>query len=119
MGQLQNYMALPTCNPWTSNTVRQSQQVAACNERSARAAGQELEDVTFLLTVLDSLQRLAVKGATGFQNLSAYIRCDGEANAHNAYVQLNELSAPIQANSTELKQLILWQLANPMCSLGA
>ena len=112
-------MALPTCNPWTSNTVRDSQQIAACKEKSARAGGQELQDVTFLLTVLDSLQRLAVIGAEGFQNLSGYNQCDGEANAHNAYVQLNELSPPIQANSAELKQLILWQLANPMCLLNA
>lgn len=83
------------------------------------AGSQELPEITFLLTVLDSLQRLAVVSAAGFQNLSALERCDNEANAHNAYVQLNETSAPIKANAAELKQIILWQLANPLCALSA
>jgi hypothetical protein len=112
-------MALPTCNPWTNNTIRDSDQVAACKERSALAGSQELQDVTFLLTVLDSLQRLAVVSAEGFENLSAYEMCDAEVNAHEAYVKINTLSPPIQANSAELKQMILWQLANPLCLLNA
>lgn len=45
--------------------------------------------------------------------------CDSENNAHSAYVQINGISAPIQANSAELKQMILWQLANPLCALNA
>jgi len=112
-------MALPTCNPWTSNTIRDTDQVAACKERSARASFQELPDVTFLLAVLDSLQRLAVAGAECFENLDAFEMCDSEANAHDAYVRIHEISPPIQANAAELKQLILWQLANPLCALGA
>jgi len=112
-------MPLPNCNPWISNTVRFSDQQAACKERSAQASANELPDVTFLLTVLDALQRLAVDGVAGFELLDAYNQCDGEANSHNAYAQLITLSAPVQSNKAELKQMILWQLANPLCANNA
>jgi hypothetical protein len=108
-------MPLPSCNPWASNTVRFSDQIAACRETSSRALETELHEVTFLLTVIDALERRA-KGATGtFQPLTAYNQCDGEANAKNAFCSLNFLSPPFQADKSELKQIILWQLANGLC----
>lgn len=112
-------MPLPDCDPWPANTVRFSQQQAACVEHSGRAGEQELPDVTAWLTVIDSLQRLAVDGVTGAQPLSEYRKCEGEANAHNAYVQLMALSPPIQANVAELKQVALWQLGNLLCGNNA
>lgn len=105
-------MALPATNPWPANTVRFSDQQAACRETSSRALDYELEDMTFLLTVIDALQRRAVGGTGTFQPLANYNACDGEANAHNAYCSLNFLSAPFQADKAELKQIILWQVAN-------
>lgn len=108
-------MPLPECNPWPANTVRFSDQQAACRERSSRALDHELQDITFLLTVIDALERKA-QGAPGtFRALTAYTNCEGEGNAKNAYCALNALSPPIQADAAELKQIILWQLANGLC----
>jgi hypothetical protein len=112
-------MPFPTCNPWISNTVRFSDQQAACLERSGRAMEYELLDPNFLLAVLDSLQRLAAKGTEGFRQLSDYTACDGEANAHNAQCAIQPLSPPMQFNDTEIKQIILWQLGNALCTLNA
>ncbi len=112
-------MALPNCNPWASNTVRDSDQQVACTERSGRADQYELEEATFFATVIDSLQRLAKASVSGWQPLSAYNACDGESNAHNAYCVLNPVSLPMQTITTEQKQIILWQLANALCANNA
>lgn len=112
-------MPLPVCNPWTSNTVRSSDQVAACKESSSAAAQWELLDPNFMLFVLDALQRLAVAGVEGFQNLSQYLVCDGEANASNLHCAGQFLTPPVQYNSAEIKQIIAWQLANALCANNA
>lgn len=112
-------MPLPTCNPWPANTVRFSDQLAACLGRSSGAGPNELPEETFLAVVLDSLQRLAARGVTGFQNLTQYQPCEGEANAHQAFAQFNFVSLPIQASATQLKQQILWQLGNALCGNSA
>lgn len=74
-------------------------------------------DMQFLLAVLDGFQRLAVAGVEGFQPLSAYTVCDGEANARNASCAIGNITPPFQANSAELKQIILWQLGNGLCAI--
>jgi len=112
-------MALPTCNPWASNTIRSSDQLAACRESTPRAGFYELEDLTFLALVLDALQRLAVAGVTGFSNLTNSTQCDVDENAHNAYCAANPISLPIQFNSAEIKALIEWQLGNALCANAA
>lgn len=112
-------MALPTCNPWTSNTARFSNQQVACRETSARAANFELLGPNFLLGVIDALQRLGVGGVEGFQLLDAYNPCDGEANASNAQCALRNLTPPFQYNEAEAKQIILWQLGNALCANNA
>jgi len=108
-------MALPSCNPWTSNTILTTDQVAACKENSARAADFELLDITFLLAVIDALERKAQGAAGTFLPLSSYTACDGEENARNADCALGDISPPFQANGAELKQIILWQLGNGLC----
>lgn len=112
-------MPLPTCNPWPANTVRFSDQISACLAKSAGAGPNELPEEVFLAVVLDSLQRLAVDGVAGFQNLNQYVVCEGEANAHQAFAQFNFVSLPIQASASQLKQQILWMLANPLCANSA
>lgn len=108
-------MPFPSCNPWTANTIRTSDQVAACRERSARAADHEMLDVPFLLAVIDALERKAAGAAGTFRALSLYIACEGEENARNAACAMANISPPFQANSAELKQIILWQLGNGLC----
>lgn len=108
-------MPLPSCNPWTANTVRFSDQQAACREKSARAADFEMLDTQFFLAVIDGFQRLAAAGVAGFQPLSAYLACEGEANAKNAQCAIGNLTPPVQVNTAELKQIILWQLGNGLC----
>lgn len=112
-------MALPSCNPWVSNTVRDSDQLAACREATPRAGQFELEDLTFLALVLDALQRLAVAGVEGFTNITQSNQCDVDENAHNAYCAVNAVSLPIQFNSAEIKALIEWQLGNALCNNNA
>lgn len=112
-------MALTCSNAWDDNTIRATAQLSACEQKSALAAMRELQEVTFLYAVLDALQRLAVNGAEGFVNLNTYDMCEAEQNARNASCALTTLSAPVQADATEIKQQILWMLANPLCTLGA
>lgn len=72
-------------------------------------------DMQFLFTVIDALERIA-QGADGtFQPLLSYNACDGEANAKNAQCAIGNLTPPFQADAAELKQIILWQLANGLC----
>lgn len=108
-----------SCNAFANNTVRQTDQISACLPKSALAATRELPEELFLYAVLDALQRLAVSDVTGFVNLSTYDMCDAEKNAANAYCALRELSAPIQAEATEIKQQILWLLGNALCTNNA
>lgn len=108
-------MPLPACNPWTSNTVRFSDQIAACRETSSRALDFEMLDVQFLLTVIDALERKAQGAAGTFLPLSGYTACTGELNAKNAQCAIGNLTPPFQADAAELKQIILWQLANGLC----
>lgn len=108
-----------TCNAFADNTVRQSDQISACLPKSALAATRELPEETFLLTVLDALQRLAVGGVEGFVNLNTYDMCEAETNANNASCALLPLSAPVQTDATEIKQQILWMLGNALCTNGA
>lgn len=110
-------MALPDCNPWPDNTVLTTDQVAACKETSSRAADHEMLEMQFLLAVIDALQRLAVADVDGFQPLSAYLVCEGEENARNAVCAMGNITPPFQANSAELKQIILWQLGNGLCAI--
>jgi hypothetical protein len=110
---------LPTCNPFPANTVPESSQLSACKPVSAMAAQWELLDSTFLATVLDALQRLAVAGVEGFENLSAYEVCDGDANASNAHCALQFVTLPVQFDPTNVKQQILWQLGNALCANNA
>lgn len=112
-------MPLPTCNPWTSNTVRFSDQQAACRERSGRADQYEMLNPNFMLAVLDAFQRLAVAGVTGFQPLANYLACEGEANAHNAQCAIQPISPPMQYTEAEIKQIILWQAGNALCANNA
>ncbi len=112
-------MALPSCNPWSSNTVRFTDQQAACLENSGRAAEYQLLGPNFHLAVLDALQRLAAAGVAGFSQLSLYTACDGEANAHNAQCAIDPISPPMQYNDAEIEQIILWQLGNALCVNGA
>lgn len=112
-------MAIPTCDPWGSNTIRQSDQIVACREVTPRAGQYALEQATFNALVLDALQRLSVKGVTGFTNLANAIECDLDANARAAYVQVNAVSLPVQTNTDEQQAYILWALANALCVLGA
>lgn len=112
-------MAIPTCNPWPANTIRQSDQITACRETTPRAGFYALEQATFNALVLDALQRLAVKGVTGFTNLANATRCDIDNNAHNAYVQVNPVSLPLQANTDEQQAYILWALGSALCVNGA
>lgn len=110
-------MPLPTCNPWGDNTVRFSQQQAACRESSARAEQFKLLLPQFLLAVIDANERLAQAGVDGFQPLSEYLACDGEANAKNAQCAVRDITPPFQANDNELMQIILWQLGNGLCAI--
>lgn len=112
-------MPLPTCDPWVNNTLRQSDQIAACRGNSGQADAYELPDETFLYTVIDALQRLAVDGVAGFSNLSQYIACEGETNARLAYARLVQTTLPIQASKSEAKQIILWQLGAALCANNA
>jgi len=112
-------MGQPTCNPWIANTIRQSDQLSARRQNSAKASTYELPDETFLAAVIDALQRLAVKGVTGFQNITTYNNCDGERTAHDANVQFMQVSLPIQTATTQQKQQILWQLASALCANAA
>ncbi len=108
-------MPTPSCDPWPANTVRFSAQQAACRETSSRALDFEMLDMQFLLTVIDALERRA-QGADGnFLPLTDYTACDGEANAKNAQCAIGNLTPPFQADAAELKQIILWQLANGLC----
>jgi hypothetical protein len=109
-------MPLPTCNPWNANTVRHSAALAATKGNTAAAGEFQLPYVTFLAVVQDCLQRLAVKGVTGFQNLSALQPCEAGENTRWAYRELQESSLPIQANDAEIQSTILWQLANALCA---
>lgn len=89
--------------------------MAACKETSSRAADFEMLDTQFLLAVIDALERKA-QGADGeFQPLSEYTACDGEANARHAVCAMGNITPPFQANTAELKQIILWQLGNALC----
>lgn len=108
-----------SCNAWDGNTVRVTDQISACLPKSALGAMRELSEETFLYAVLDALQRLAVAGVEGFVNLNTYDMCDAEINAKNASCALTTLSAPVQAEATEIKQQILWLLGNPLCTLDA
>lgn len=110
---------LPTCNPWTSNTVKASSQQSACADIGAMAAQWELLDPTFLATVLDALQRLAQAGVTGFQPLANMNLCDANANASNAHCALQFVTLPVQFDPVNVKQQILWMLANPLCENDA
>lgn len=112
-------MAIPSCDPWGANTIRASERIVASRETTPRAGEYELEEETFLALVLDSVQRLAVKGVTGFPNLSTAEVCDLDANAHNAYVQVNPVSLPIQSNSAQLKAYVLWALGQALCANSA
>lgn len=112
-------MPTPSCNPWPDNTVRFSDQQTACREPSTGVGLYELLDATFLATVIDALQRLAVAGVTGAQPLTDYNVCDGETNAKNAYCSLNDTTLPIQTNTAEQKQVVLWQLGNLLCANNA
>lgn len=112
-------MPLPTCDPWPANTLRQSDQVAACRGNSGQADAYELPDETFLYLVIDSLQRLAVDGVAGFANLSQYLACEGETNARLAYARLVQTTLPVQASKSEAKQIILWQLGAALCANNA
>ena len=76
-------------------------------------------DMQFFAAVIDVLQRLAVDGVAGFQLLSAYNSCDGEQNSKNAFCSIGNITLPWQFNKAELKQMILWQLANPLCANNA
>lgn len=114
-----NIMPLPTCDPWITNTLRQSDQVAACRGNSGQADAYELPDEIFLYLVIDSLQRLAVDGVAGFSNLSQYLSCEGETNARLAYARLVQTTLPIQASKSESKQIILWQLGAALCANNA
>jgi hypothetical protein len=84
-------------------------------ENSAQAADRALLPTTFLLALVDSLQRLAVAGVGGFKQLSLYDPCDGLENARNAQCALRDLTPPFQFNDEELQQIILWQLGNGLC----
>jgi len=72
-------------------------------------------DMQFLLTVVDALERLAQGGENAFLPLTDYTACDGEANAKNAQCSIGNVTPPFQADKAELKQIILWQLANGLC----
>lgn len=74
-------------------------------------------DTQFLLAIIDANERLAQAGVEGFQPLSAYLSCDGEENARNAVCAIGNITPPIQANTAELKQIVLWQLGNPLCAI--
>jgi hypothetical protein len=112
-------MATPSCNPWATNTIRQSDQIVACREVTPKAGQYALEQATFNALMLDFFQRLAVKGVAGFANLSGAVKCDIDANARNAYVQVNAVSLPIQTNTDEQQALLLWAAGNALCVLGA
>lgn len=108
-------MAIPTCDPWGTNTIRDSAQIVACRETTPRAGFYALEQATFNAMVLDALQRLAVKGVAGFTNLTNATECDLDTNARAAYVQVNPVSLPIQTNTDEQQAYILWALGNALC----
>jgi len=110
---------IPSCNPWGANTIRASDQIVACRENTPRAGQFALEQATFNALVLDCLQRLAVKGVTGFTNLANATKCDIDQNAHNAYCQVNPVSLPFQTNTDEQQAYILWALGNALCVNGA
>jgi len=112
-------MPIPTCDPWPSNTIRQSDQIVACREVTPKAGQYALEQATFNALVLDALQRLAVKGITGFPNLSTAVKCDLDANARAAYVQVNPVSLPIQTNTDEQQAYVLWALGQALCANAA
>ena len=112
-------MGLPNCNPWLANTIRQSDQLSAFRQNSALASTYELPDETFFAMVIDALQRLAVAGVTGFENIEGYSNCDGERTAHDANVQFMQTGLPIQTATTQQKQQITWLLANALCANAA
>lgn len=72
-------------------------------------------DTQFLLAVIDALERKAQGAAGTFRALSLYLACDGEENARNADCAMGNITPPIQANTAELKQIVLWQLGNGLC----
>lgn len=110
-------MPFPTCDPWPDNTILTTGQVAACKERSARAADHEMLDTQFLLALVDGFQRLAAAGVEGFEDLADFHICDAEENARNAVCVMGNITPPIQANTAELKQIVLWQLGNALCAI--
>lgn len=112
-------MAIPSCDSWVANTIRQSDQVAACRGNSGQADAYELPDEIFNYIVIDALQRLAVRGITGFPNLSQYLACEGETNSRLAYDRFVQTTLPIQASKSEAKQIILWQLGAALCANNA
>lgn len=112
-------MAIPSCDPWGSNTIRDSAQIVACRETTPRAGFYALEQATFNAMVLDALQRLAQAGVAGFTNLSNASECDLDENAHNAYVQVRDVSLPLQTDTDEQQAYILWALGNALCANNA
>lgn len=107
------------CDSWGANTIRDSAQIVACRETTPRAGFYALEQATFNALVLDALQRLARRGVTGFTNLSNALQCDIDDNAHNAYVQVQAVSLPMQTNTDEQQAYILWALNNALCANNA
>jgi hypothetical protein len=112
-------MALPTCDPWPANTVNSTDQQAACTQNSAMAAQWQLLGPNFKLFVLDALQRLARAGVEGFQQLSQFQVCDGEANARNLHCAGQFVTPPFQYEEAQIDQIIAWQLANALCANNA
>lgn len=112
-------MSLPTCDPSGANTIRQSDQLAAFGGNTAGAGEHQIPYLTFLAYVQDALQRLAAKGVTGFQNLSALVPCEASQTNRLTYDQVMEISLPVQANDAEMQQVIIWQLNCALCALGA
>lgn len=100
-----------TCNSFADNTVSQTQNTLGCTNEPVNISDNEMPLETFLLTVLDMLDRAGLG-----VSLADYDPCDGVEVSRLAFCELNAFTPGIQNPPAKIKAAILWLLNERLCN---
>lgn len=107
-----------TCNSFAENTVGVTQRTVACVvPKVVNMNDRELPLMTFLLLVIDSLERLRSVETPTFPALADIEYCDAAAALRNAYCALAMTNTPaFSITEAQAMSIILTQLNEALCS---
>lgn len=106
-------MALP-CNYFATNTVPVTQQQADCISMSYELSTTGLDEIPFLLIVLDALERLNIGPSLATISASE-LACDAVQALRNATCVMQLQNPPGTEDLTKLQSLIALKLNNEGC----